>query len=148
MNGFDHNRIHDDMIDVRNDQHTEIARIQDEIKNFLGLKSNQIIFEFSNGDGKFKLDLITINPRHNQSFLFRSEVGIDRIDALKRMFEYVKNHKARESSYTVQWSVKGDRELNTSYFWGGNIYDALDKLYYDRDMNTINVYNVTMNPIT
>jgi len=99
-------------------------------------------------DGKIKIDLITINPRHNQSFLFRSEEGLDRIDAINKLFNYVKSYKEKESSYTVQWSVRGDKELHTSYFYGTNIYDALDKLYYGRDMNTINVYSVNLNPIT
>lgn len=136
------------MIDVKNDEHIEVARIQNEIKNFLGLKSSQLIFEYSAFNGKVKLDLITINPRHNQSFLFRSEEGLERIDALNKVFDYVRNYKEKEGSYTVQWSARGDRELHTSYFWGSNIYDALDKLYYGRDMNTINVYSVTLNPIT
>jgi len=136
------------MIDVKNDQRIEVARMQDEVKNFLGVKSSQLVFEYGMSDGKVKLDLITINPRHNQSFLFRSEEGLDKIDALNKLFEYVKNHKERESSYTVQWTTRGDRELHTSYFYGSNIYDALDKLYYGRDVNTINVYSVTLNPIT
>ncbi|MEQ9424710.1 MAG: hypothetical protein RJQ09_09855 [Cyclobacteriaceae bacterium] len=136
------------MIDVRNDQHTEIARIQNEIENFLGLKSNQVIFEYSKTDRGMKVDFITINPRHNQSFLFRSEMGLDKIESLNKLLEYVKDYKEKEGSYTIQWSVRGDKELHTSYFWGSNIYDALDKLYYDRDIHTINVYSVTLNPIT
>ena len=136
------------MIDVKNDQRIEVARIQNEIKNFMGVKSSQLVFEYGMIDGKIKLDLITINPRHNQSFLFRSEEGLDRIDALNKLFEYVKSYREREGSYTIQWSARGDRELHTSYFYGSNIYDALDKLYYGRDMNTINVYSVNLNPIT
>ncbi len=136
------------MIDVKNDQRIEVAKIQENVKNFLGVKSDQLVFEYGMTDGKIKIDLITINPRHNQSFLFRSEAGLDRVDALNKLFEYVKDYKEKESSYTVQWSVRGDRELHTSYFYGFNIYDALDKLYYGRDMNTINVYSVNLNPMT
>ena len=45
--------------------------------------------EFGSQDGKIKLDLITINPRHNQSFLFHSESGYDKLEALKKMKDYV-----------------------------------------------------------
>ena len=129
------------------DVHVESAKTQKEIKNHLGLSSNSLIFEYSNFEGKVKLDLITINPRHNQSFLFRSEMGYDKLDALKKMLAYVKNYKEKENSYTIQWITKGDKELHTSYFSASNIYDALDKLYYGRDMNTINVFSNVLNPV-
>ncbi|REE00990.1 hypothetical protein [Marinoscillum furvescens] len=134
-------------MEYRADVHVEAARIQNEIKNFLGLKSSDLIFEYSNVDGKVKLDLITINPRHNQSFLFKSITGFDKTDALNKMLDYVKTHKEKESSYTIQWATKGMGELQTSYFRAKNIYDAMDKLYYGRDMNNLTVFSVVLNPI-
>jgi len=134
-------------MDTANDMHVEAARIQREIKSYLGLRSNALIFEYSTVDGKIKLDLITINPRHNQSFLFHSVRGFDKVDALNKMLDYVENHKEKESSFTIQWIAKGDKELHTSYFRAANAYDALDKLYYGRDMNTITVFSVVLNPV-
>lgn len=129
--------------------HVEAAKIQNQIIKFLGLKNNELVFEYSQVEGnKVKLDLITINPRHNQSFLFRSEIGYDKIDALKKMMDYVENHREKESSFTIQWMTQGLNELQTSYFRAKSIYDALDKLYYGRDMNTITVFSVVLNPIT
>lgn len=128
--------------------HVEAARIQQEIKDYLGLRTSDMVFEYSTIDGKVRLDLITINPRHNQAFLFHSETGVDKIDALKRMLGYVQNYKEKENSYTIQWVVKGGTELHTSYFKAGNIMDALQKLYYGRDMNTITVFSVVLNPIS
>ena len=92
--------------------------------------------------------IITINPRHNQAFLFHSETGSDKVEALKKMLTYVQSYKEKESSYTIQWVVKGDTELHTSYFRAGNILDVLQKLYYGRDMNTITVFSVVLNPIS
>ncbi len=135
------------MIDSSTDVHVEAARIQKAIKGHLGLRSNALIFEYSSLEGKVKLDLITINPKHNQSFLFHSELGFDKVDALKKMLDYVENYKEKESSYTVQWIAKGDKELHTSYFRASNVYDTLDKLYYGRDMNTITVFSVVLNPV-
>ncbi len=135
-------------MDIKNDQHVEAARIQKEIKTYLGLRSNALIFEYSTAEqNKVKLDLITINPRHNQSFLFHTVNGYDKVDALKKMLDYVKNYREKESSYTIQWIANGEKELNTSYFRASNMYDALDKLYYGRDMNQITVFSVVLNPV-
>ncbi|MGJ3233993.1 hypothetical protein [Marivirga sp.] len=130
------------------DIHVESAKVQKEIKNYLGLNSSELVFEFGSQDGKVKLDLITINPRHNQSFLFHSESGYDKLEALKKMMDYVKNYRDRESSYTIQWMTKDDKQLHTSYFRASNILDSLDKLYYGRDRNTITVFSVVLNPVS
>lgn len=134
--------------DSTSDVHVEAARVQQQIKDYLGLPMSDLIFEYSTVDGKTKLDLITINPRHNQSFLFHSETGADKVDALKKMWEYVQNYKEKENSYTIQWVTKNVSELHTSYFRASNILDALEKLYYGRDRNTITVFSVVLNPIS
>jgi hypothetical protein len=136
------------MIETISDTHVEAARIQQQIKDYLGLRTSDLIFEYSILEGKTKLDLITINPRHNQSFLFHSEKGSDKVDALKKMWGYVQNYKEKENSYTIQWVAKGNAELHTSYFRASNILDALEKLYYGRDRNTITVFSVVLNPVS
>ncbi len=136
------------MIETASEMHVESAKIQQEIKNYLGVRTADLVFEFSTQDGKTKLDLITINPKHNQAFLFHSENGIDKLDALKKMLLYVQNYKEKELSYTIQWVAKGDKELHTSYFRASNVMDALQKLYYGRDMNTLTVFSVVLNPVS
>lgn len=135
-------------LETTTDAHVEAARVQQQIKDYLGLRSSDLMFEYSLIDGKTKLDLITISPRHNQSFLFHSETGADKVDALKKMMEYVQSYKEKENSYTIQWVTKSDSELHTSYFRASNILDALEKLYYGRDRNTITVFSVVLNPIS
>ena len=115
------------MIETVSDAHVESARIQQEIKDYLGLRTSDLIFEYGMQDGKVKLDLITINPRHNQSFLFHSEQGADKVDSLKKMLDYVQNYKEKENSYTIQWVAKPEQELHTSYFRASNILEALEK---------------------
>ena len=136
------------MIETSSDAHVEAARVQQQIKEYLGLRTADLIFENSTHEGKVKLDLITINPRHNQSFLFHSEKGADKVDALRKMLDYVKDYKEKENSYTIQWVARSEHELHTSYFRAGNILDALEKLYYGRDRNTITVFSVVLNPIS
>ena len=127
------------------DFHVEVSRLQKAIEQHLGMEGN-IIYDFANEDNKIKLNLITVNPRHNQSFLFHSEIGLDKLDALKKMLEYVRTRYEKDFSYTVQWRANGDKELHTSYFVAKNMYEALDKLYYNRDMNSITVYSMKLNP--
>jgi len=130
------------------DIHIELARIQNEIQSHLALDANSLIFDYRVQDGKTRLDLVTINPRHNQSFLFHTTTGFDKLDALKKMLDYVKNAKDKESHYTIQWKMRGQNELHTSYFRASNMYEALDKLYYGRDMNTITLFSVNLNPVS
>jgi hypothetical protein len=132
------------------DKNLEIARLQKEIGDYIGMGQDSLVFNFeeeSQGNTT-KLYLITLNARHNQSFLFESTVGSDKMDALRNMLDYVRNYKERSSSYTIQWSARGDNGLQTSYFRAKNILEALDKLFYDRDPNSITVFSVILNPIT
>jgi len=136
------------MLETASEAHVETARIQGQITDYLGLRSSDLMFEYSFFEGKTKLDLITINPRHAQSFLFHSETGSDKVDALRKMWDYVQNFKAKENSYTIQWVANAQHELNTSYFRAGNILEALEKLYYGRDRNTLTVFSVVLNPVS
>lgn len=129
------------------DINVEIARIQKEIVKRLGLDAEQVIFDFSQNDGVVKLDLITISKRHDQSFLYHTTKAIDKKEALEKMLEYVdKNHKT-ENTYTIQWRKNGDNELNTSYFRGKNMYEALDKFYFNREQNSFSIFSITLNPV-
>ncbi len=128
--------------------HIESAKIQKKIQNHLGVKDENLVFDFNNIDGNVKLDLITINPTHRQSFLFCAITAHNKLEALNKMLAYVKHYKEKENSYTIQWTAKGDAELQTSYFSATNVYDALDKLYFGRDMNTMTVFSIVLNPIT
>lgn len=130
------------------DKNIQIAQMQKEIESYIGLGPNSLIFNFGEQGNKVTLHVITVNPHHNQSFLFHSCEGYDRIEALKKMLEYVKSYKTKESSYTIQWRIIGQDALNTSYFSAKNIQAALDKLFYDRDPNSINVFSVILNPIS
>jgi hypothetical protein len=136
------------LTESQSDSHVEAARIQQQIKDYLGLRTSDLIFEYGSFEGRTKLDLITINPRHEQSFLFHSETGSDKVEALKKMLDYVTSYKEKENSYTIQWVANGNHELHTSYFRAGNILECLEKLYYGRDRNTITVFSVVLNPVS
>ena len=124
----------------------ETAGLQREVEQHLGLDPAQLRFEFRELDGLTRLDLVTVNPRHQQRFLFRYETGRDEVECLQKMLAYVRSFRDTESSYTLQWRARDDRELHTSYFRAHNAYEALDKLYFGRDLNTITVFSVVLNP--
>lgn len=130
------------------DKNIEISKIQREIEEYIGLGPNSLIYNFSETNGTTQLHLVTLNPRHNQSFLFHHEEGYDKVDALKKMLDYVKNYKDKENSFTIQWRRTDEDTLQTSYFSAKNVQAALDKLFYDRDPNSIMVFSVIMNPTT
>ena len=128
------------------DQNAEVARLQLEIQQYLGLETAQLLFEYREFNGHVRLDLITVNPRHQQSFLLRYEEGLDKIECLRKVIDYVRNFRDNESSFTVQWRALAEREVQTSHFRAHNIYEALDKLYFGRDLNTLTVFSVVLNP--
>ncbi|HRO99932.1 MAG TPA: hypothetical protein PLN54_10905 [Flavobacteriales bacterium] len=130
------------------DRNLEIARLQKEIGNYIGLGPDSLVFNYEENGKRTKLFVITLNPRHNQSFLFHATEGVDKLDALGVMLDYVKTYKERTSSYTIQWSARGESGLQTSYFRAKNVLEALDKLFYDRDPNSITVFSVILNPMS
>ena len=129
------------------DRNLEIASLQKEIGDYIGLGKDSLLFNFDAKGKRSQLHLITVNPNHNQSFLFHATIGSDKVDALREMLKYVKTYKDRTSSFTIQWSARGENGLQTSYFRAKNVLEALDKLFYDRDANTIVVFSVILNPI-
>ncbi len=127
----------------------EVEELEKKIENYIGAASNiELKFQYQELDKEVKLDLITFNPKHNQSFLFHSAIGFGKIDALYKMLDYLKNYKEKESSYTIQWSLKESTELNTSYFRASNLPSAIEKFYFERDVNSTVVFSVVLNPIS
>jgi hypothetical protein len=130
------------------DNNIEIAKLQNEIIKSLGMQSEHVVFNFQDKNGQIKLQLITINPKHEQSFLLHSNMGTDKVDALQKMCEYVGNKYKEESSYTLQWALIGNNTLHTSYFRANNIYEVLDKFYFGREQNSYTIYSINLNPIS
>ena len=133
---------------TRQDQNVEVARYQKDIAVRLGLDPQNLIFNYKQKNETVRLDLVTVNPKHDQSFLFHSITGTDKIDALKKMLEYIDQYYHNESSLTIQWIKVGENKLHTSYFRAQNMYEALDKFYYGRDMGSYKIFSITLNPVS
>ncbi len=58
------------------DKNLEIARLQKEIGDYIGMGADSLVFNYEEvPNGGIKLFLITLNPAHNQSFLFHQTAG-------------------------------------------------------------------------
>lgn len=130
------------------EQILQLADLQKQIEGIIGSDSTQVIFDYHEKESLVALDVITVNPRHRQSFLFHSVEGTNKLDALTKMLEYVKTYKEKENSYTIQWCLRGEEELHTSYFRSKNILEAISKLQYGREPNSIQIFSVVLNPIS
>jgi hypothetical protein len=130
------------------DEHIEVARLQKEIVGKLGIRQENAIYNFKQKNETVKLDLVTINPTHEQSFLFHSVTGTDKVDALRKMIVYIDEHYHHESSMTIQWMKVGESKLYTSYFRALNMYEALDKFYYERDLSQYKIFSISLNPVS
>lgn len=131
-----------------NDENVELAKLQNEIIKYVGLNADNIIFNFVEKDNISILSLITVNPKHEQSFLYHTTKGINKIEALKKMREYVLEYHKNENTYTIQWVAQGTSEFHTSYFRASDIYEALDKFYYGRDMASSKIFSINLNPVS
>lgn len=131
-----------------NDQNIEIAKLQDSIPSLLGMDKSNVIFNFKDKGNNIKLDIVTINPTHEQSFLFYSCIGLDKIEALKKAIQYIYELYPSESTMTIQWTKLGENKFHTSYFRAKNMYEALDKFYYERDQAQYKIFSISLNPVS
>lgn len=129
------------------DQNIEIARIQKSISKWMELSLDKLVFDYTQDGDQVKLNLITINPRHDETFLFHTTEGGDKLTALQSMLEYVEMKHAKKQSYTVQWAQKGTADLQTSYFRARSMYEVLDKFFHGRNAEEYTVFSIQLNPI-
>ncbi|MBL7790654.1 MAG: hypothetical protein JNL75_12565 [Chitinophagales bacterium] len=125
-----------------------LEQIEAKVGEILGLNSDHLVFSYKNINEVTQLDIITFNSRHSQSFLFHTVKALDKIEAASKALEYIQKHYQKEDSYTLQWIKIGEQNLHTSYFRAKNLYEVLDKFYYERDVNSYRIYNVSLNPMS
>ena len=126
-----------------NSENTE--RIEDEIKRYFG--SHQIELIEKKLEGIIEIALNTKSAHQGVKFLFHKSRGEYRQQALETLLNYIREHKEKEYIYSVQGRAINDKELHTSYFSALNIQAALDKIFFGRDLHSITVFSVSLNPI-
>lgn len=129
------------------DPHIASARLQKDISLRLDLPLDNLIFNYENVADTVRLELITVNPKHAESFLFHTETGGTKLEALQKMLEYVTKTSQVKQSYTVQWTQRGKGGLHTSYFRARDVYEVLEKFYHGRDKEDYVIFSLTLNPV-
>jgi hypothetical protein len=115
---------------TRTDQNVETARYQKDIATRLGLDPQNLIFNYKQKNETVRLDLVTVNPKHDQSFLFHTVTGTDKIDALKKMLDYIESHYHNESSLTHRICMKPWISFTTAATLASIKYSALPLTRY------------------
>ena len=129
---------------IANSENTE--RVENEIRGYFG--THQIEFIEERLEGVIEVALVTTSSHHGQKFLFHKACGAFRQQALESLLDYIREHKAKECTYTIQWRALNETDLHTSYFSAPNIQAALDKFFFGRDLHSITVFSVSLNPIS
>lgn len=137
-------------------QPAEILLKEIELENLVRelLDDTQIYFDYNlvpdKQDAKIsliKLDLITINREHNQKFLFHSTKSNNKITILEEMLIYIKEYKKNQESYEIEWlDAKSNTEMQTSWFRGNDIFDVLQKFYYDKKQSRFKILKIHLMP--
>eukprot|EP01084_Bolivina_argentea_P243973 408838_1 len=108
-------------------------------------------FRYSQQASKVRTKLVTWNPRHKSTFLVREVEARSRIEALNELLIYVKDKiRDEEKPYTVKWHIKNtdDMKMVTSHFYAMDIYNLLDKFYYDKNRDDYEIIEIKKNPST
>jgi hypothetical protein len=107
-------------------------KLEEQIRELVS-KDNKsdVRFVYNHDNDKWWVSVYTVNPSNGETFLMKSEpsTGPDFELALERVLDYVIRHKKESSSYTVEWTKKGENGYNKSYFYCTSMYDVLHKFY-------------------
>lgn len=136
------------MSEIHTDWAKDAENLRREIEGYFNADLTTLDFDFIQNEDQVILHLFTISAKHKQRFLFYSVSGKTKIEALVAMLAYVREESKFENTYTIQWSVKGENALHTSYFRAADIFQALDKFSFGIDKNSMLVFSVTLNPIS
>ena len=104
-----------------------------------------------------ELELVTFNPQHTNHFLLHKitrpleDVAPGEghyCQILRQMLDFVKNKQQDIYVYVVNWKYKAgsQKESTTSYFYGRNVEEVLEKLHYGKNPDSLIIYSITMRP--
>jgi len=136
----------------------KIIRVENEIQLLLTEKSG-VTAHFVRAEDT--LYLITYNPTHDESFLLCSSHCHHKWDLnnmshsygkllghVKELVETPTNKKTlQDFTYTVVW-CKSDGAVHTSYFYGEDMSDVLEKFYFGKEdyKSSYNILQIKKNP--
>jgi hypothetical protein len=147
-------------MDLQNALHQpiEVLLKEMELENQIrqALDDTQIYFDYNiinlnetQQNPTLKLDLITINSEHNHKFLFHSLTGISKISLLHEMTNYIKEYKRNRDNYEIEWLNNNlNEKMQKSWFRGNDIFDVLNKFYYNKDKSQLKIFRIQLMPMS
>lgn len=93
-----------------------------------------------------KVTVMTYNPKTQETFLLKEVEANTSEECLEKILEYVKSHKEEFDSFTIFWSKKGESKSEKSYFYCRDLFEALEKFYFNKNREEYTIYEVKMNP--
>jgi len=125
-------------------------KLEEQIRELVNKDNkNGVQFVYNKDADKSWVDVFTVNPSNGETFLMKSEPsnGSNYELALERVLDYVVKHKKEYSSYTVEWTKKGENGYNTSHFYCSGMYDVLHKFYEGKDnQEKYTIFSIKLNP--
>lgn len=92
----------------------------------------------------------THNTDNGETFILKV-VTCDTFESgLMEILKYVENHKKTMSSFTVNWSKKGEGvyKPEVSYFYCEDMVEVMSKFFNGKDRSDYIIYEVKLNPIS
>ena len=84
------------------DNNHNLTEVEAKISDILGLGKDHLVFSYKAVNDVTQLDIITFNPRHDQSFLFHSVKGLDKLEAASKLLEYVPGQQSGENLVSLK----------------------------------------------
>jgi hypothetical protein len=126
--------------------------IEEKIKDIIK-KDNEcdVRFEYTTAieeDVNVEVTAKTFNPKTQEVFLLFKGIGKTSEEAIKKILDYIENHRQNYASHTVVWASKKDMKQQTSYFHSKDAMEALEKFYHGKLREHYVVFNVKLNPMS
>lgn len=106
------------------------------------------------GPHKVKAEVTTQHPRVKEEFLLVAVEGENEAECLKKISAYIDSLLAtkpqvyNQNTYTVMWRKMGSHlGAMVSYFSGQDVYEVLDKFYYNKNKEEYIIDLIKLNPI-
>lgn len=93
-----------------------------------------------------QVTVMTYNIHSKATFLLKEVIAPTIEDGLKEILKYVKSHKEDYDSFTIVWAKKGTvKSTEKSYFYCKDLFEALEKFYFNKNREEYVIYEAKMN---
>ena len=93
-----------------------------------------------------KVTVMTYSKQKQATFLLKEVLVSTDEEGLEEILKYAKSHKDDYDSFTVVWIKKGvGNKSEKSYFYCKDLFEVLEKFYFNKNREDYVIYEVKMN---